>query len=247
MIYPHLITVKTRPLIPPQDDLDQVMLEYLPPLLEKDILVVTSKVVAISQGRCVAISEVSNKEELVVAEAQAYIPKASSQYNITLSIKENTLIAASGIDESNGKNHYILWPTESSLWAQRTCLMLKKRFDLKELGIIVTDSHCTPMRWGVTGISIGFFGFQPLIDYRGKPDIFGRELHFSQGNTPDAVAAAAVGVMGEADECTPLVIARNWPRVTFVDYPTHDGFQIAPAEDIFAPLLKIFTAVKHGS
>ncbi len=41
------------------------------------------------------------------------------------------------------------------------------------------DSHIIPLRHGTLGISIGFYGMEPLYDYRGKPDIFGRLLVFS--------------------------------------------------------------------
>ncbi len=220
-----------------------VLLESLPALKERDIVVITSKVVAIAQGRAVSIESVPDKEKLIASEAQAIVPKASSRYGITLSIKDNTLIASSGIDESNSNGYYTLWPEHPSAWAREACIALRDHFKVRELGVIVTDSHCTPLRWGVTGISIGFYGFRPLSDYRNKPDIFGRPLHYTQGNVADAVSAAAVGIMGEADECTPVVIVRDWPRVDFVDEPTNEGFSISPEDDIFAPLLKVFQKV----
>lgn len=238
----QLIPVLTRPLLPPKDDLFSVMLGALPSLAERDIVVVTSKVVAIAQGRAIPI-EGTDKDQLIADEAEAILPKASSKYGLTLSIKENTLIASSGIDESNSNGFYTLWPTLPSSWAREAWSILRNASGVKELGVIVTDSHCTPLRWGVTGISIGFFGFKPLTDYRGRPDIFGRPLHYTQGNIADAISAAAVGIMGEADECTPIVVVRDWPRVDFVDYSTDEGFHISPEEDLFAPLLKQFIKV----
>lgn len=241
----HLIAVTTRPLLPPKDDFMGVLLKSLPPLCERDVVVITSKVVAIDQGRAIPINSVSDKEKLIASEAQAIVPKASSRYGITLSIKDNTLIASSGIDESNSNGYYTLWPEQPSTWARQAWAALREHFRIRELGVIVTDSHCTPLRWGVTGISIGFYGFRPLTDYRGKPDIFGRPLHYTQGNVADAISAAAVGIMGEGDECTPVVIVRDWPRVEFVDQPTNCGFNISPEDDIFAPLLGVFQKVSN--
>ncbi len=60
----------------------------------------------------------------------------------------------------------------------------------------------------------------------------------------DAMAAAAVGLMGEGAECIPAVILRAWPDITFNDAVGHDSFFIPPDEDIFAPLLEAF--VQYG-
>lgn len=38
-------------------------------------------------------------------------------------------------------------------------------------GIILSNSHSTPLRRGTTGISIGFYGFEALWDYRGQSDL----------------------------------------------------------------------------
>jgi F420-0:gamma-glutamyl ligase len=77
---------------------------------------------------------------------------------------------------------------------------------ITNLGIILTDSHWTPLRRGTTGISVGLYGFQALLDYRGRPHIFGRPLVATHANRADAMAAAAVGLMGEAAECVPAAI-----------------------------------------
>ena len=106
--------------------------------------------------------------------------------------------------------------------------------------MILTDSHCTPMRRGTTGISIGFYGFEALQDYRGKPDIFGRPLAVTVANLVDALAAAAVGLMGEGSECIPAAIIRNWPALVFNDTAGQEGFLIPPEQDLFAPLLRCF-------
>jgi dihydrofolate synthase / folylpolyglutamate synthase len=245
---PSLIRVKTRPMLPPQDDLYAVLNESLPALRDGDVVVITSKIVAIHQGRCVPMSSVRDKEDLVEAEADAWIPKASSRYGITLAIKGATLIASAGIDASNSNDHYILWPSAPSEAAAEIGRYLKQRHGVRNLGVILSDSHCTPMRRGTTGITIGFYGFDALLDYRGTPDIFGRPLAVTLSNRADAMAAAAVGLMGEGSECIPVVIVRNWPDLVFSDAagdaPGQPGFFIPPDEDIFAPLLQGFQ--QHG-
>ncbi|MFZ2586736.1 MAG: coenzyme F420-0:L-glutamate ligase [Alphaproteobacteria bacterium] len=236
----HLIPVTTRTLIPPQDDIIPVLLKKLPPLHEGDVIVITSKVIAISQGRCIP-TNTANLDNLIHAECDAFIPKEQSQYGVTLTLTGGTLIANAGIDASNANNHYILWPTEPSLWAQTTCQLLQSHFGLNHLAIIVTDSTCIPLRWGVNGLSIGFYGLKPLYDYRHTPDLFGNPLQVTQGSIVDPIAAAAVGIMGEGNESTPIVIVRGWPRITFVNHPTHEGFFIPPEKDLYAPLWTTFT------
>ncbi|MFL5256978.1 MAG: coenzyme F420-0:L-glutamate ligase [Rhodopila sp.] len=235
-----LIRVRTRPMLPPQDDLYGVLEASLPPLQEGDVLVITSKIVAIHQGRCVPISSVADKEDLVAAEADAWIPKASSRYGITLAIKGGTLIASAGIDASNSNDHYVLWPAAPSETAAEIGRRLKQQYGLHRLGVILSDSHCTPLRRGTTGVAIGFYGFEALRDYRGTPDIFGRPLAVTLSNRADAMAAAAVGLMGEGAECIPMVVVRDWPDLAFNDTAGHPDFFIPADEDIFTPLLEGF-------
>lgn len=234
-----IIAVKTRRMNPPQDDFYPALESALPKLQEGDVIVVTSKVVAISQGKCVQADSIS-KDDLILKESEKLIPAASSKYGIALAIKNNTLAPSAGIDASNSGSYYTLWPDKPEEWAKETCLKLKNKFSIKNLAVIVTDSHCIPMRWGLVGISLGFFGLEPLRDYRGKEDLFGRKLEFSQANIVDSISAAAVNIMGEGSEGTPAALVRNWPGIKFCNDSTFSGFTIKPEEDIYAPLLKAF-------
>lgn len=235
----HISPIKTRVLKPPQDNLYEVLDSALPKLAEGDIVVVTSKVVSIHQGRCVLASGVA-KEDLVKSEAEKYLPPSCNTASVAITIKLNTLIPNAGIDESNADGYYILWPNNPTVFAREICQYLKKRHHLKNLGVIISDSHTIPMRWGVIGISIAFSGFKPLYDYRGVPDIFGRKLKMTTVNIPDALAAAAVLVMGEGNEQTPLAIIKDAPGIVFCDENLAADLIIPDGDDIYAPLLKVF-------
>jgi F420-0:gamma-glutamyl ligase len=154
------------------------------------------------------------------------------------------LVASGGIDASNSNGHYVLWPNSPSDAAAEIGRYLKRRHKVANLGVVLSDSHCTPLRRGTTGISIGFYGFEALQDYRGQPDIFGRPLSVTLSNKADAMAAAAVGLMGEGAECVPAVVVRGWPNLSFHDGAGQAGFLIPADEDIFAPLLEAFH--RHG-
>ena len=239
---PTFIAVTTDRLVPPKDDLFRILDVHLPALLPGDIVAITSKVLSIHQGRCVRIDNEDELEALIEREADAYLPKASSKYGISLTIKDYTLIPRAGVDFSNGNGFYILWPDAPSHWAGEIGRHLRRRNRLKQLGIIITDSHCIPLRRGVVGISCGFHGFAPIRDYRGEEDLFGSTMRISQSNLPDSLASAAVNLMGEGSECCPIVVIRNWPRVEFIDdhKPAHEALYIAPEEDLFRPLLEVF-------
>ncbi len=232
--------IKTRPLVPPKDDLYDVLDTSLPPLQEGDVLLVTSKVVAIHQGRCVPVTDVSDKDILIRQEAEKYLERdMTAQYPIMLTIKHHTLIATAGIDESNANGHYVLWPKDIQQTAQELWEYVRKIRNINDLGIIITDSHSLPLRWGVLGVAIGYFGFNPTTDLRGRPDIFGRPLTMTRQNIPDALAAWGVYLMGEADECTPLCLVRGLD-LEFRDTTANDVFWVEPKDDMYKQMLAVF-------
>ncbi len=241
-----VIPVKTRVIYPPKDDIYSVIDQFCPKLKEGDIFIITSKVLAIHQGRCLPVNEVKSKDDLVKKEADVFIPREEcpGKY-VILAIKKNTLLPSAGVDESNANGHYILWPKNPEREAKLICRYLKKKFSLKKLAVIVTDSHCVPLRRGTMGISIGFYGLKPLKDYRGKKDIFGRVLKMTQVNITDALAAIGVLAMGEGSERIPIAIVRGADFVKFTNKETYKDLLIPRKEDIFYPLLKKFYPVRN--
>ena len=237
----QVIPIKTRKFLPPKDNLFSLIKESFKKikLHEKSIFVFASKIIAISQGRCLKIGSIE-KDKLIKKEADLYIErnKVPKGY-VMLTIKKNILIPSSGIDESNGHGYYIFWPEKPYQTARKIYQFIKKQFKLKKFGIIITDSHTTPKRWGTMGIAIAYYGFYPLKDYRGKKDIFGQKLKISQSNTIDSLAAAAVFTMGEGDEQTPIAIIKNINKIKFQEFdPTKKNpIEIKKKEDIYYPLL----------
>ena len=63
-----------------------------------------------------------------------------------LTMKNNILIPTAGIDESNGKGYYILWPKDPYQSAKKIYNFIKQEFKLNNFGIIISDSHCVPLR-----------------------------------------------------------------------------------------------------
>ncbi len=240
----QFLPIKTRIFQPPKDDIFDLINHSVLDVHENDILIITSKIVAIHQGRCVKKTDIKDKQELIIHEAEKYIPQQKNDNKLLLTLKLHTLIPFSGIDESNAGEYYILWPENVNEIAKEICLYLKKKYHIKNLAVIITDSHCIPLRRGVIDISIGFFGLNPIIDYRGKRDLFNREIEISQSNIVDSLSAASGLIMGEGTEQTPMVLVRNASFVTFTEKDTYDELIISEEEDIYKPLLKDFIAKK---
>jgi len=241
--------VKLHALIPPHDDLLAAIFHSDLRLREGDVLAVASKVVSIHEGLCLPV-EANDKKALARKESSLFLPNArAAGRNVFHTIARGVLIRNAGIDESNGKGHYILWPKNPDASASRLRRALKLHFRLKHLGVIITDSTSTPLRRGAIGFALGYSGFQPLYDYRGLPDIFGRRLKMEQANLADALAAAAVLVMGEGNEQTPLAVIREVPKTIWQGRRTRRGwseFRVSLKDDIFAPFWRRVRWKKGG-
>lgn len=221
----------------------QAISASLKSLPEKSILVVTSKVVSIWQGRCIPTTRYPDKYKLVIREADLYLPRnlVPGAWCIH-TIKNNIFIPSAGIDESNAAGHYILWPCNPKRVARELWVWLRQKYHIKDLGVIITDSHTIPLRRGVLGISLAHYGFAPLKDYRNTPDLFGRLLKMTQVNIADGLAAAAVILMGEGKESMPICIIKNVPWIKFISKPfkskkPFSSFEIKTKEDFYYPLL----------
>ena len=240
----NIQTIKTHA-IEPKESLFDVLNQYITELSENTIIAITSKIISLCQGQVVLKQEVKSKYELIKQQADAFLEEEHPPYNVHLTIAQNILIPSAGIDESNGNGLYILYPTEIEKTVEIIWLYLRKIHLVENLGILITDSHTTPLRRGVTGIALAWYGFEPLYSYIGKPDIFGRPLQVTQINIVDALAASAVLMMGEGAEQTPIAIINNAPKIHFLsNSPSAEKEQknhsvsIPLEEDIYAPLLR---------
>lgn len=235
--------IKTRIIMPPKDDLLSAISYPLRSLREKSVIVITSKVVSIWQGRCIPVEQYPNQDDLIIQEADAYLPREKTPGAwVMQTLKNNLLIPSAGIDKSNANEHYVLWPHNPDMAVKELYGWLRKKYRVKKLGVVISDSHTIPLRRGVLGISLAYYGFVPLQDYRGKPDLFGRTLKITQKNIADGLAAAAVLAMGEGAESTPLAVIQDVPWIRFTSRPWRprrpfSSFKIKTSEDLYYPLI----------
>jgi coenzyme F420-0:L-glutamate ligase/coenzyme F420-1:gamma-L-glutamate ligase len=99
------------------------------------------------------------------------------------------------------------------------------------------------MKRGVIGVAIGLAGFQPLIDCRGRSDLYGHKMHFTVRALADQLADAAHIVMGECDESTPFVLIRNAPVVFTHDSIDPQSMIMPLEEDLFVQILRKFDQI----
>jgi F420-0:gamma-glutamyl ligase len=225
--------IKTR-IFREGESLLQFIEEYIPIFENGDVLVVTSKIVALAEGRTFVAHTEDEKLEYVKSESSWY---ARTKY-VHLTIHDRMPMANAGIDESNGNGRCIMLPKDSYLSAYEIWLYIKEKYQLANFGIIITDSRTIPFRNGTTGVSLGHAGFDGIRDYRGRPDIFGRTFHYARTNVPDALATAAVHVMGEWDECQPLAMIKD-AKVVYSNLKQNgNDLIIDPEDDMYAPLFQ---------
>lgn len=228
--------VRLRALKPPKDSLLAALRAARLRLRDGDILAVASKVVAIDEGRCVPI-QAADKSALVRAEADWWWRPPRSRYRRVFTIAKGALVGSAGIDESNGAGHYTLYPKDPFKSARRLRRALMREHKVKKLGLIITDSTSLPLRRGAIGFALAWAGIDPLRDYRGTKDIFGRTIEIEMANLADALAAAAVLATGEGAERTPVARIRGAPVPLKERAKNLDQLIVLPEDDLFAPLL----------
>jgi coenzyme F420-0:L-glutamate ligase / coenzyme F420-1:gamma-L-glutamate ligase len=222
------------PRVRPGDDLEALIVEALGrhSLAPRhgDVLVVTSKVISRAEGRFVDLSrvvpsprahelaEITGKEaalvELILQESTAVSRTARNV--LIVRHKLGFVSANAGIDLSNARPEgsgeagpwALLLPQDPDGSARRLRVALERRFDVR-MGIVVSDSHGRPFRFGTVGTAIGVSGLPALHDQVGQPDLDGRRLEATVTALADQVAAAADLVAGQAAEGRPIILVRG--------------------------------------
>ena len=133
--------------------------------------------------------------------------------------RSGIVLANAGIDASNvaGDEHRVLLLPED---CNRSCREIRAQLAARtgvEAGVLIIDSLGRAWRNGTVGVALGAAGLPALLDLRGTPDLFGRELRSTEVGIADEIAAAASMLMGQAGEGTPVVLLRG------LNLPDADG------------------------
>jgi coenzyme F420-0:L-glutamate ligase len=212
-----------------QFDLTTVLVDALKgaklTLQEGDVVAISSKYVAISEGRVVDLGAVrvsdaahslAQRYQMNPAIAQLVLDEAEHifggiQLGFALTWRNGVMSPNAGIDRSNvPSGKAVLLPLDGYGTAQELRDALQLAYGVR-VGVLLTDSWLVPGRWGTTGVAIACAGFEPLQDERGKQDLFGNPMAVTQRGMADSLCVAAQLVMGERDEATPFAVIRNAP------------------------------------
>ena len=192
-------------------------------LNDGDILVIAQKIISKQEGRVVALSTVTpsllaqgigsqyHKDPRVVELILSESKRIVRMKNEIIIVQTHTgfICANAGIDESNVEDGYAtLLPVDSDLSAQKIRDDIKNNVS-KDVAVVVSDTFGRPFRMGQTNCAIGISGLNPILDYAGTLDSFGRILRVTEIAIADEFSAAAELVMGKTLNC-PVVIIRDY-------------------------------------
>jgi coenzyme F420-0:L-glutamate ligase/coenzyme F420-1:gamma-L-glutamate ligase len=227
----ELLAVPGIPLVRPGDDLVTLIGEGLAQggIVPRagDVFVLTQKIVSKSEGRLVDLGSVEPSTEAI--ELAGKVQKDPRLVELILSesvrvvrarpgvlIVEHRLgfvMANAGVDQSNiaspgEPQRALLLPVDPDGSAEALRQRLTQRFGVP-VAVVISDSFGRAWRRGTCGVAIGAAGLPSLMDLRGSPDLFGRELQVSITGHADEIAAAASLVMGQGAEGQPVVVVRG--------------------------------------
>ncbi len=234
------ITATRTRLFKEGENLEAFIVRHYPRLCEGNILVVTSKIAALAEGRTAFAKNKKEKEKIIRAESEWAMPAAHAW----LTIKDGTVMVAAGIDESNADGKLILLPKDSFSAAARLRATLRKCYRLNNLGVLITDSRTPPLRAGVMGMALGYAGFRGVKDCRGSADLFGKKLRVTKVDIADSLAAAAVLLMGEGAERRPLAVIKDAP-VEFTKRTKRRELVVDVRDDVYMPLFKKINSKRY--
>ena len=222
----QLIALKGLPLVKKSDELGKLIVDAAQKqgvrLENGDVIVVAQTIVSKAEGNVVDLRGVkpSKKAEQIAArldkdprEVEVVLQQSSEIVRLGRVIisrtKHGFVCANAGVDHSNVDPEYVtILPDDPDASAARIRDFIKRKLGT-EVSVIISDTQGRAFRMGCVGVAVGVAGMSPLLDLRGKRDLHDKELRVTITSPADALAAAAVSVMGEASEGTPVVVVKG--------------------------------------
>ena len=250
-----IIGLENFPLVKAGDNLAKIIVETAAKnnvnIEDKDIIVISQKVVSKAEGRVIKFEEISPSEkalklaekvqrdpkllELVLKETD-HIIKASPEILIVKD-KRGLICINAGVDKSNvPRDAYSLLPKNPDESARKIKKEIEKLTG-KKVAVIIADTFSRPFRRGQVEFAIGIAGIKPFKDYRGQKDLYGNLLKVKNVAIVDEIACAAELVMGQAKEAIPVAIIKNLERAETSEEASIKELAISHQEDLFRETL----------
>lgn len=199
--------IKTR-IFKEKEDIQQFIYDHVEKIAERSVLVIASKIVALSEGRIVPCKSKEEKDAIIQREAD----EAVRLVYTWMTLKDGQIMSSVGVDQSNiGEGKCLLLPQSPWETAFDLRLNIMNHYGLKKLGLIISDSRTVLMKRGAMGVALSYAGFEAIKEYVGEEDIYGREFLVEKANLAEGLAAAAVLAMGEGKEQQPLCVIEGAP------------------------------------
>jgi coenzyme F420-0:L-glutamate ligase / coenzyme F420-1:gamma-L-glutamate ligase len=215
-------------------DLAAIIAEHIPDLRDRDILVVSSKVVSKAEGR---VLRGVDRDAAIDREAVRLI--AQRGQTRIVETRHGLVLAAAGVDASNTEpGSVVLLPEDPDSSARRLRVDIRRHTG-RDVAVVVSDTMGRPWRNGVVDVAIGVAGLSALADLRGSRDRYGNVLDATIVATADELAAAAELVKGKlagvpvavVRGLAHLVSAEDGPGARDLVRPAHeDLFRLGAAE-----------------
>lgn len=229
-----IIPVEGLPEIQAGDDIAELVARQLP-LLDGDIVVITSKIVSKAEGCAIELGSVEPSAfaeewgtrwekdprlvEVVLRQSKRIVRQIGPV--LITETHHGFVCANSGVDQSSSGAHerILVLPTDPD----RSARDARARFG--ELGVdvavVITDTFGRPWREGQTDIAIGVAGINPLYSYIGQHDPHGHEFRVQEICVVDELAAASELVKGNVSR-VPVAVIRGF------DWEVDDTASMAP-------------------
>lgn len=197
------------------------------PLADRDIVVITSKIVSKAEGRAIDLVTVEpspfavswatrwDKDprvvEVVLRESKRIVRQIGPV--LITETHHGFCCANSGVDQSSSgaEDRVLVLPEDSDASARR----FRRRF--AELGVdvavVISDTFGRPWREGQVDIAIGVAGMHPLYSYIGQRDPHGHEFRVQEICVVDEITAAAELVKGNTSR-VPVAVVRGYAWTT---------------------------------
>ena len=223
------------PVVKPGDNVSELIVKALTSaslrLDDKDILVVTQKIVSKAQDCLIQLADVipspfaikfagqwdkdPRSVEVVLQQSRRIVKMDRGV--IIAETHHGFVCANAGVDQSNmeGEGVVAVLPPDPDASARTIRQELQIALGV-DLAVIISDTFGRPWREGLVNVAIGLAGMQAAQDYTGMHDPQGYELRVTSLSVADELAAAAELVMNKLDQ-VPVAIIKGYA------YPPGDG------------------------
>lgn len=222
----EVIGIEGIPEVEPGGDVARLIVEaadvQATPIVGRDLLVVSQKIVSKSEGRLLRLSDVSPSAiattmaaelgrdprliEVILRESRRVV--RMDRGVLVTETRHGWVCANAGVDQSNVDADMVALLPEDPDRSARDLRERVRALRGVEVGVVVADTFGRPWREGLTNVAIGVAGIAPLRSYLGERDPAGRPLQATILAIADELASAAEPVMGKLDRI-PAAIVRG--------------------------------------